>query len=221
MGYRTYIASIPKREYNKIKSMTADQLVEFCQIKKGDEFDGDTNYWYKGVYEYGEELYEFGKYDGFAPPKKSMKPFFKNKDLMKRYGEYDFHVVTKEFLAYVIETYHDKIKSYYNDMVTPFIGKTEWDRSEFLNAVKTKYGYPNNEYEFDFSKITPEESTALYKMIEHVRSFRTEWVQLTPFNLEKGDEVNTSWKYEYAVFELVRIYKSFDWKRNVMFYYGY
>ena len=31
----------------------------------------------------------------------------------------------------------------------------------------------------------------------------------------------SSWKYEYEVFELVRIYKTFDWKRNVMIYYGY
>lgn len=58
-------------------------------------------------------------------------------------------------------------------------------------------------------------------MIEHIRSMRTEWTCLTPYNLKNGDNITTSWKYEYAIFELVRIYKSFDWKRNVMIYYGY
>lgn len=45
---------------------------------------------------------------------------------------------------------------------------------------------------------------------------------LVPFNLDDGkDEVTSSWKYEYSIFELVRIYKSFDWENNVMIHYGY
>lgn len=48
-----------------------------------------------------------------------------------------------------------------------------------------------------------------------------EWLRLTPYNLDEGDEITTSWKYEYSIFELVRIYKTFDWKNNVMIYYGY
>jgi hypothetical protein len=44
---------------------------------------------------------------------------------------------------------------------------------------------------------------------------------MTPYDLNRDDEVTTSWKYEYAIFELVRIYKTFDWKKNVMIYYGY
>ena len=48
-----------------------------------------------------------------------------------------------------------------------------------------------------------------------------EWLDMLPYNLTKGDEITTAWKYEYNVFELVRIYKSFDWKKNVMVFYGY
>lgn len=36
MGYRTYIGSMPKREYNKIKSMTKDQLIEHYKVKRDD-----------------------------------------------------------------------------------------------------------------------------------------------------------------------------------------
>jgi hypothetical protein len=221
MGYRTYIAEMPKREYNKIKSMTEQELIEFYNI----EVDEDSS-WYKGVYKYGKDLYEFGKYTDFNPPKKSMKPFFKNKELMKRYEEYDFYVVTPEFLEYIIEMYTQKVRDYYDKMMIPFMGKREeiFDRekpSEFLNSIKTEYHYPNDKHTFDFSKITPEEETQLFNIIEHVRNFRTEWTVLTPYNLKNGDAVTTSWKYEYGLFELVRIYKSFDWKRKVMLFIGW
>jgi hypothetical protein len=223
MGYRTYIGSMPKREYNKIKSMNEEQLKEFYKIENQEGED----YWYKGVYQYGKELYEFGKYTDFNPPKKSFKPFFKNKELMEKYEEYDFNIVTKEFLQYIIENYKEKISSYYNDMVNPFFGEKEESYSKdkptnFLNSIKTEYNYPDNNYIFDFEKITQEEQNALFKMIEHIRSMRNEWKGWIPFNLENDTpEITNSWKYEYSIFELVRIYKTFDWKRNVMIYYGY
>ena len=213
MGYRTYIGKMPKREYNKIKSMTAQEMYNFYGLK----FDDES---YKGVYEFGEELYEFGKYTDFEPPKKSMKSFFKKKELKERYEEDDFYIVTPEFLEYVIESYKNKVKKYYNDMVIPFLGNEDRP-SDFLNSIKRNYGNDETEYTFDFSKITNKEQTALFHIIEHIRSFRTEWVQLTPFDLKNGESVSTSWKYEYGLFELVRIYKSFDWKKNVMYYYGY
>jgi hypothetical protein len=221
MGYRNYIGFMPKREYNKIKSMTKEMVIDFY----GKEPDSD-GHWYKGVYDYGAALYEFGKYVDFEPPKKSMKPFYKNKELMQCYEEYDFYIVTKEFLAYIISTYKQRVTDYYNAMMMPFLGKRDsiMDNekpTDFLNSIKTKYRHPENEYEFDFTKITAEEQTSLFKIIEHIRSFRTEWTILTPFNLDKGEEVTTSWKFEYGIFELVRIYKHFDWKKNVMIYYGY
>ncbi len=182
-----------KREYNKIKSMTLEQVKAHYPPKEDDIFDED--YWYKGVYTYGKELYEFGKYSDFSPPKKSMKNFFKNKELMSRYDEYDFYIVAPEFLEYIIESYKSRVAKYYNEMISPFLGVKD-NPSEFLNSIKTIYGIRDNKYECDFSKITTEEQTALFKMIEHVRSFRTEWVQLTPYNLQNGDAITTSWKYE-------------------------
>ena len=40
MGYRTYIGSMPKREYNKIKSMSREQLIEHYKL----EVEEDENY---------------------------------------------------------------------------------------------------------------------------------------------------------------------------------
>lgn len=223
MGYRTYIGSMPKREYNKIKSMSREQLIEHYKL----EVEEDENYLGMGVYDFGESLYEFGKYTDFEPPKKSLKTFFKNKELNKYFTEeHDFNIVTKEFLEYIIESYKKRISDYYNDMMNPFFGVKngilERDKPcEFLNSIKTDYKYPENDTTFDFTKITQQEQNALFKIIEHVRSMRTEWTCLEPYDLENGESVTSSWKYEYGIFELVRIYKSFDWKRNVMIYYGY
>lgn len=225
MGYRTYIASMPKKEYNKIKSMTKDQLIEHYKIERN-ECEIEEGYIGMGVYNFGTELYEFGKYADFEPPKGSLKTFFKNKELNNYFTEEnDFNIVTPEFLAYIIDSYKKRVADYYNDMMNPFFGKQETlmrtKPSNFLNSVETEYRYPNNNHTFDFSLITQEEQNALWKIIDHVRSMRTEWTAMTPYNLIKGNEVTTSWKYEYSVFELVRIYKTFDWKKNVMIYYGY
>ena len=226
MGYRTYVASMPKREYNKIKSMTKDQLIEHYKIERED-YEIEEGYIGMGVYDFGKELYEFGKYTDFEPPKGSLKTFFKNKELNKYYtDEHDFNIVTPEFLAYIIDSYKKIVTDYYNDMMNPFFGKKveRYDRdnpTDFLNSVKVEYNYPNNKYNFDFSLITQEEQNSLWKIIDHVRSMRTEWTAITPYDLSRGDEVTTSWKYEYVIFELVRIYKTFDWKKNVMIYYGY
>ena len=223
MGYRTYIGSMPKREYNKIKSMSREQLIEHYKL----EVEEDEKYLGMGVYDFGKTLYEFGKYTDFKPPKKSLKTFFKNKELNKYFtDEHDFNIVTKEFLEYIIESYKKKISDYYNDMMNPFLGVKNgvFEREkpcEFLNSIKIDYKYPENDITFDFTKITQQEQNALFKIIGHVRSMRTEWTCLTPYNLKNGDSITSSWKYEYGIFELVRIYKSFDWKRNVMIYYGY
>jgi len=203
--------------------MNEEQLIQFYNIERNEK-----GYWYKGVYEYGKKLHEFGKYTDFNPPKKSLKKFFKNKELMeKKYIENDFYVVTKEFLQYIIETYTKYVENYYNDMLSPFLGikNTIFENeapSEFYNTIKVEYGYPNNKINFDFSKITQEEQNKLFQIIEHVREMRIEWTCLKPYDLnDNREEITKSWKYEYNIFELVRIYKTFDWKRNVMIYYGY
>jgi hypothetical protein len=202
--------------------MSKEQLVEHYNLEVEDD-----GYIGMGVYNFGECLYEFGKYTDFKPPKGSTSTFFKNKELNKLFTEeHDFCIVTKEFLEYIINSYKTKVSDYYNSMMNPLFGNkydiySKEKPSNFLNSIKVEYKHPENDISFDFYKITQEEQNALYKIIEHIRSMRLEWTALTPFNLEQGDSITSSWKYEYGIFELVRIYKSFDWKKNVMIYYGY
>jgi hypothetical protein len=214
MGYRNYIGFIPKREYNKIKKLSREEIY---QLRGEDLEDG-----YVGIYDLVSELYGFGKYCDFET-KGLVKPFFKNKEFQKSIdGDHEFYTVQKEFLEKVIDNYTEKVKTYYNEMIKPFLGSNGYS-SEFINSIKRDYNYDKTHYTLDFSKITKEEQTSLVEIIEHVRSMRNEWVSpyLKPYDLNKGDEITTSWKYEYGIFELVRIYKTFDWKKNVMVYYGW
>lgn len=188
MGYRNYIGFIPKREYNKIKKLTSEEFYKYKGITP--DSDGDMYFNSRELY---NELYEFGKYCDFETDK-LVKPFFKNKVLQAEMdADTELYVVGKEFLKKVIESYHEKIKTYYAKMLENF------DGTHIENLTQTE----------------------IYEAFRHIRSMSFEWTQLTPYDLDNGDQVTDSWKYEYNIFELVRIYKSFDWKRNVMVYYGY
>jgi hypothetical protein len=224
MSYRTYIAEMPKREYNKIKSMNGKELIDFYNIEI--EEDGS---WFRSVYEFGKELCCLGTPFHFDPPNKLMKKFFKNKELQEMYDEdHDFYIVTKEFLAYIIDTYKTNVINCYDEMMKPFFSSKERGFREkpsefFKSFTRTDYFLPGgDQFACDFSKITQEEINALFKMINHIKNFESEWTYLTPFDLDDGTlKITSSWKYEYEIFDLVRIYKSFDWKKNVMIYYGH
>lgn len=234
MGYRTYIGTIPKLDYNKIKSLTLQGLREKYPdgISDFDDPMGDGEpHWYKGAYEFCETLYEFGKYDGFNPPKGSMLPFFKKKDVKEIYEEdHDFHVVNEKFLEYVIEEYSERVRKYYYELLSPFVTEEGKDKSEFLKNMERKYDRESFGPYFiaDLSKVTEQENRRLIEIFTHVGDMAREWgvnawlKDMRPFSLDKdNDSLVRSWKYEYVIFDLVRVYKTFDWNKNVMVYYGY
>lgn len=198
MGYRHYIGYLPKRNYNKIKNI---DISEYNQLN---------------LHEHVKMLVEFGSNVEFSdPPKKSTTSFFKNKEVRNNItDDYSIVIVTNEFLAYVIGVYNERIKNYYSDILQPI----EKSDSQFMNSA-TIIDRNSYKYRFDFSKITDDEQTALYKMISHMRSMNLEWNSLTPYDINDGHEVTTSWKFEYSIFNIVEIYKTFDWKKNIMIYY--
>ncbi len=210
MGYRNYLGSLPKKEYNKIKRMTLKELYEFKNEEWSDDpHDRDGHV---GVYDVAYNThYELGKYvDQF--PKKFFKTVFKNKETQKHFTEeHDFYVVEKEFVEELIKYYTGIIQKYYKDMLDPFFEGTE-AKSGFMKTEDTP--------------MTKEEISGVYRLIDHVRSMAMEWgvagwfEDMLPYKLD-SEELVSSWKYEYAIFNLINLYKTFDWKRNVMIYYGY
>ena len=57
-------------------------------------------------------------------------------------------------------------------------------------------------------------------LTNYARNMAMEW-RINPFNLKLDEkEIVSSWKFEYSVFELVRIYKDFDWENDILIYMG-
>jgi hypothetical protein len=209
MGYRNYLGSLPKKEYNKIKNFTLQELY----AHKGEKWDEDLSDGYVGVYDVAYNChYELGKYvDQF--PDKYFKPVFKNKETQKHFiQEHDFYIVDQEFVKAVIDNYTEKIRKYYNDML-----------NELFDGSKVKAGFMIDKN----NKPTDAEMKTVFAIVDHVRSMAIEWgvagwlPDEVPYSLDPKRDLVSSWKYEYSIFNLVNLYKTFDWKRNVMIYYGY
>jgi hypothetical protein len=118
--------------------------------------------------------------------------------------------VQPEFVLHVIEHYTKLVRDYYKKLL-----------NDFYEGRKSKAEFMASED----SPITEKEMSSIYFIINHVRDMAVEWgvsgffEDSVPYNLNlENPKLVSSWKYEYEIFELVRIYKTFDWKRNVMIY---
>jgi hypothetical protein len=60
------------------------------------------------------------------------------------------------------------------------------------------------------------------ELLNHIKSLNSEWQHDFAVELNRDTPTITlSWKYEYGLFELVRLYKTFDFKTHVLIYVGY
>lgn len=200
MGYRTYIGKIPKTEWEKITDLSLDDLYKLKGVDREDD--------YLSMTEICEELYEFGKYTEFDN-EKFYTPFFRNKETQEYYSsDHDFHIVGKDFFEHVINHYVGLIRQYFHNILKPFINE-ETNRFDLRGIMDTS-----------------EQKMGMMDCVEYARGMAQEWGVASffddtrPFNLE-GNVITNSWKYEYSIFELVRIYKTFDWENDYLVYYGW
>lgn len=211
MSYYNRIGFISKVNYNKIKRLTPEELCIF--------FNEDINDGHVNISPLITELHNLGKYVEYDLSLGLMFNFFTKRITREFMGDdEELYRVDKEFLEFVIEDYRSKIKKNYDEMGTPFRD------SEFLRSANYDINLGQDDlvddYSFDFSKLTQKETNALYKILMHIRTTHFEWRLGAPYNIEEGEEITKSNKYEYAIFELIRIYKTFNWKKNILVYYG-
>lgn len=217
MGFRNYFYTLPKKEYNKWKNISFEELDRLSYEKNGkgrSQEDWEDDRCLIEPWKEGKQIYEFGKYVSFKYPEKSFKPFFKDGKLMERFSDYDLLVVNKDFFLAVINHYSENVKEYYNEMLTPIFGT--------LNNMNLRRG---NEATFirkwDFSLMTEDEKNKVMECLLHVKDMACEWEYFKhPYDLE-NDRLCKSWKYEYTIFELVRLYKTFNWNKDVLIWCGW
>ncbi len=213
MSYRYYIGELPREVYNKFSKFT------FEDYKKYYEFSED--YSYKPMYEITNELYGFGNDFPLdvSEIRKNNKQTFRDEKLYEAFFyENGAATINKIQLKEIIESYIEKIKSFYKDLTKPII-----DDETFLKTKKVDFDVNTKSINrsYDFSLLDKQQLDALFNMILHFESKYIEWNKLDVINFNDKSYLTDSWRYEYAIFDLVRIYKIFDWDNKIMILYGY
>lgn len=205
MGYRHYLYAVPKKQVEEIRACkTNDDLIKVAErycYKIDKDCCDDGSYWFH-PYEVGKEIYELGKYSEIAFKLESERPsLFTSEELKKRYKDYGFALLTKDDFKAVIETYRQKIIDWLQSLLDP----------EDDPIIP--------------SKLSKEERKHL--AIEHsiedkISSWSGKYFGISPIDLDESRErITGDWSYEYAIFELVRLYKIFDWENNDLVLIGW
>ncbi len=205
MGYRHYLYAIPKEQVAEIQAcQTNKDCIDFAErygYKVDRDCCDDGSYWF-APYGVGKEIYELGKYSEIGFKLESERPsLFTSDELKERYSDYGFALLTKDDFRAVIEAYRQKIIDWLKSLLEP----------EDDPIIP--------------SKLSKEERKRL--AIEHsiedkLDSWSGKYFGISPIDLDESRErIIGDWSYEYAIFELVRVYKSFDWENNDLVLVGW
>ena len=194
MGYRHHFYKISNAEIADIRKCKT--VTELCSWGKHKHYpirgDNDDGY-YLAPYDIGKEIYDFGKDADWATEIQTKnESIFESKELKDFYEDYDPVICSKDDFLYAINIYAQKISEYYENLL-----------------AETKD-----------SNLTVEQRCKI-----HVEKQLREWkndFRFFPVNTDLSSEcINNSWLYEYAIFELTRIYKTFDWENDTLILLGW
>lgn len=205
MGYRHYLYAISKKQVEEIQAcQTNGDWIDLAErYGYGVDYSAcdDGSGWFS-PYGIGKELYELGKYSEIGFKLASERPsVFTSKELKERYSDYGFALLTKDDFKAIIEFYRQKIIDWLKSLL---------DHEDGIMVT---------------SKLSKEEKKNL--LLEHAAknkldSWSGKYFRISPIDLDESRECITGdWSYEYAIFELVRLYKVFDWENDDLVLMGW
>lgn len=165
---------------------------EYGEVFKANVSGGDDEEEYFPIYDLGKTLFEFGMYyENAGEMYKHGDSLFTSEELNERYEEYGAIVLDKSGLLCAIEWQAKRITSIYEDL------------------LKEK-------------SISPYDGRSQFdRLAEHARDYLRWWKHGACDLGENSDHVAGSWLYEHTIFDLVRIYKTFDWEKNCIVFVGW
>lgn len=200
MGYRHYLYAVPKKQVEEIRlCKTNDDLTDF--VKRHDyPYDEDDGW--VSLYKIGKELYELGKHSEIGFKLESERPsVFTSEELKKIYSDYGFALLTKDDFKTIIEVYRQKIVNWFQSLLNPK------DNNKFSE------NFTKEQYQFEILKQEVQNKIDIWS---------GKYCGVTPIDLDtESEQINNSWLYEYAIFELVRLYKVFDWENDELVLIGW
>lgn len=204
MGYRHYFYLVDKKDVERVKDKTYDKLLLIAK-KYGVEVDEDESYFYFNDDKFMNKtkIYEFGKlyYDDTAERIYSHGvPLFTNKETQNKFSDYVPYVMGADGLLEAINIYKEKIINYYKSFLTD--GQQR----------KINYGF----------QVNPEDIKDIGDITNFIEDRLRWWVFYGVIDLDLNHErISNSWMYEHQIFELVRLYKTIDWKNKCLLFYGW
>lgn len=192
MGYRNYLNIVSKKDFKKVN----EDFIDSLRDKDGYLYAGDV---FRAINR--KEILELGKYseEGYALEGKKVKlrgNIKKSYDILRQFckdNEYGFNIVTQESLIELIKKYHERTVQYWHRLLS--------DASMPCGA---------------FESTKPEE-----KCIYYVNDLLTWNTHMINTKMEVPYSVQTTWKYEYELYNLLHILKKIDWKKELLFVTGY
>lgn len=206
MGYRHRFATVPKGVYDAVKDMTPEQLKEWVLKNQPDGWydEGDGEGWFSHYLILGQcEIFDFGKNCWFAEDlMKRAQPLFNLQETQNAMEP--IHLCTKADFEFVIDEMRKHIANYFKEIF------------ETYSPEQMKHHFKEKQEEWDdmtntlgMTDLTPEKAAAINAMYR-------------PYNMDLSrDGLVNSWLYEYEIFELVLLYRQFNWDTTVLMFYGW
>lgn len=209
MSYRNHIAIIKKSELEDLLACKTEKDLKkvydkyFWDYDIYDNPDGVSYYFNKWGISAKEE-YELGKYfDADERFYKTLTEIFP-KDSPLYDMDCEFLYGNEKTFPLLIEHYRKKVLSYFKNLLLD-----KPDPESFFDNLEYKKLSDSEKYKWQLNRLKAD-----------VQGKITEW-EYKPYNLDfNSDTLVTSWLYEYAVFELVRIYKTFNPETDAILFYG-
>lgn len=195
MSHRFYLVSMPREVYLKImpaKNLTElDTILKSLGYPKGHPHDEDDVLDYD---EFAITEYEFGSnfWDEAEKIIADCEATWCISDLFHEDKASAPHVVKEHTLKTIINVIKENIIDYYKGLLK--------------GDDATRYAMMRTHVEDTIKEWEPE--------------FRPDIMSPINFN-QKDEKLTNSWRYEYNIWELVRLYKSFDFEKNVLLFVGW
>ena len=194
MGYRHYLYGVDRALADEIhKCKTSREFADLVKIAVPDAVEKDLDGTeYVKLYDIGETVFEFGKYYENADEMyKHGDSLFSSDELNREYSDYGPIIIGRSGLECAIDWNRKHVTEIYEDLLRE-TSNNGWDTRSQLD-----------------------------RLINHAKDYLY-WWQTNPadMNLEH-DHIVRSWLYEHEYFELVRIYKTFDFEHKAMMFMGW
>ena len=211
MGYRHYFYEVDKSKVEGIRQCKTEQeLYDFCiknNIDCDKDVEDDKTYYYMPLYKLGETLFEFGSYyENAGEIYKHGDSLFTSEELNERYRGYGAIVCDESAILCAIEWQKQHIISMYEHLLN----------NTFTHSIE-RYNYPSDidEKELHYQRL-------LSHIKDHLDWWKPQFGEFTAINTNKNSKkIVSSWLYEHTIFDLVRIYKSFDWENKCLLFLGW